>query len=95
MTEQEHWQRQAEHWQSVAARVALANGAFRLLTTPERDALQDAMAVERQRELTREPGWQVRDAIEHGGLDLGAVVGGVRLADVVTLHAEPQEDVQL
>lgn len=33
-------------WRHVAVAVARADGAFRLLTTPERDALEAAMADE-------------------------------------------------
>lgn len=50
-------------WRSIAARVALADGAFHGLTTPERDELEAAMLVEQKR---RRPAlWAVQDAAEH------------------------------
>lgn len=52
-------------WKHVAVAVARADGAFRLLTTPERDALESAMAEDQQPDVLM----GVHDAMEYGGFD--------------------------
>lgn len=60
-------------WQHIAVQVARADGSFYLLTTPERDALEEAMRAA----PAADPTMPFTDALEHGA-DLGAIVEGGR-----------------